>query len=436
MTSELINRLKTALIAVMEYDLKTLNSGLKVLEIPVDSAKSVTVLVLFGVGSRYETDKISGLSHFLEHMYFKGSQKRPTAMQISETIDAVGGEMNAFTGKEYTGYYIKVAGEHGELAMDVLSDMLQNPILDPEEIKRETGVIIEELKMYEDQPILYVGELFEEFMFGKTNIGRMTIGTRDTVAGLKRDDFVNYRKQFYTVNNTLVVLAGDLSKVKGKSETYFQPSNFDKAPQYLKQNIEKPAKKYLMNVKTTEQTHLYVGFKTIASDDPDRYILKVIASILGGGMSSRLFTQVRERRGLAYYVKTSSELYLDCGYLAARAGVAHEKFDEAMSAILEEFRKIRDEKVSEAELNKAKEYLKGSMWLSLETPDNIAEMLGLEYILHQEVTTPEERIKKIETVTAEDILRVAKKWFVDDRLAATVISGKDHSQWMDGNLSL
>jgi len=310
----------------MKYNLSTTKSGLKLLEIPVAGAKSVTVLVLFGVGSRYETDEIAGLSHFLEHMFFKGSKKRPTAMAISETVDSVGGEMNAFTSKEYTGYYIKVASEHGELALNVLSDMLQNPLFDAEEIKRETGVIIEELKMYEDQPIIYVGELFEMHMFGKTNIGRQTIGTKETVSSLTRDNFVKYRQQHYGAGNALVVLAGNLNNTSKHVDKYFEQSITDSAPEYVKQSLAMPAKNYLMNVKKTEQTHLYIGFKTVDSNHPDKYILKVISAILGGGMSSRLFTQVRERRGLAYYVKVASEMYLDCGYLAARAGVAHEKF--------------------------------------------------------------------------------------------------------------
>jgi predicted Zn-dependent peptidase len=420
----------------MKYELTKLKNGTRLLTMPMPGVKSLTTLVLFGVGSRYEDDKIAGLSHFLEHMHFKGSAKRPTAMQISETVDSVGGEMNAFTSKEYTGYYIKVDGKHGELALDVLSDMLQTPLLDQEEITRECGVITEEIKMYEDQPMAYVGELFEEHLFGKNDLGRQTIGSRASVAALSRNDFLQYRQTHYNPANAVIVLAGDITQVENKVDQYFNATNDLQPPKYVNVAVKNPEKSFLMHTKETEQTHLWLGFKAISSEDPDRYILKIISTILGGGMSSRLFMQVRERRGLAYYVRCHSELYLDNGYMVASAGVTTEKFDEAVSAILAEMKNIRDTKVDSKELQKAKEYLKGKMALNLENSENVAEMAGLQEILHKEILTPEQIAERYDAVSADDILRVAQQIITNNHLTLAAISSVDNSEWLGKNLSL
>ena len=420
----------------MKYEFTQLKNGTRLLVIPMPGVKSLTNLVLFGVGSRYEDDKIAGLSHFLEHMHFKGSAKRPTAMQISETIDSVGGEMNAFTSKEYTGYYIKVDGKHGELAVDVLSDMLQNPILDQDEITLECGGINEEIKMYEDQPMAYVGELFEEHLFGKNDLGRQTIGSRQSVAALSRNDFVQYRQTHYNSANAVIVLAGDTALAVSKVWKYFSVDNTFQPPKYLNVDVKNPNRSFLMRFKETEQTHLWLGFKAFSSDDPDRYILKVISTILGGGMSSRLFMQVRERRGLAYYVRCHSELYLDNGYMVASAGVTTEKFDEAVRTILDEMKKIKEEKVDVKELQKAKEYLKGKMALNLENSENVAEMMGLQEVLHKEILTPEQIAERYDAVSANDVMTVAQNIITNERLSIAVISSKDYSKWLENHLSL
>lgn len=420
----------------MKYELSKLKNGTRLLTLPMPGVKSLTTLVLFGVGSRYEDDKIAGLSHFLEHMHFKGSAKRPTAMQISEAVDSVGGEMNAFTSKEYTGYYIKVDGKHGELALDVLSDMLQTPILDQDEIARECGVITEEIKMYEDQPMAYVGELFEEHLFGKNDLGRQTIGSRASVAALSRNHFLQYRQTHYNPANAVIILAGDISGVETKVDQYFNVKNELLPPKYSSVTVKNPEKSFLMRVKETEQTHLWLGFNAFSSEDPERYILKIMSTILGGGMSSRLFMQVRERRGLAYYVRCHTELYLDNGYIVASAGVTTEKFDEAVSTILDEMKKIREEKVDAKELQKAKEYLKGKMALNLENSENVAEMTGLQEILHKEILTPEQIAERYDAVTEDDVMRVAQRVIADERLTLAAISSKDYSDWLKTNLKI
>ncbi len=418
----------------MEYNLYKLKNGVRVLEVPVAEAPSVTSLILFGVGSRYETKEINGLSHFLEHMFFKGTKNRPSAEMIAEEVDSIGGEMNAFTSKEYTGYYIKAAGKHGKLTLDVLSDMLQNPLFQEEEINRERGVITEEIKMYEDQPMLYVGELFENHLFGDTPLGWDTIGTRENIASVQREQFMQYRNNFYTADNMVVVLAGDLSQVKPYVKQYFESVGGSKAGTFKK--LDQPPKRspYKMYVKKTEQTHVWVGFKGMAANDPDRFALRIISAILGGGMSSRLFLSVRERKGLAYYVRASAEHYMDTGYLVAMAGVGTDKFTEAMEAILLELKRIRDEKVQDKELKKAKEYLKGKLLLRVEQSDNLAELLGMQEILQQAVMTPEELNKQIDMVTADDVARVAKAVMTNERLCAAIISAEDYSKWLDKNL--
>ncbi len=420
----------------MEYALKKLKNGVRLLEVPVADARSVTVLILFAVGSRFEDRNINGLSHFLEHMFFKGTKNRPTAQSISEEVDSVGGEMNAFTSKEYTGYYIKAATQHGDLAVDVLSDMLNNSLFDQAEIDRERGVILEEVKMYEDQPMLFVGEIFEAKMFGDTPLGWQVIGLPKNISRVNREDFLNYKNRFYSADNMLVVLAGGTKSLNKSVEQKFGEFKSYKSNRALKGTYNTEGKPYEVLVKKTEQTHLWVGFRGLAASDPDRFALRVISAILGGGMSSRLFLSVRERKGLAYYVRSNVELYTDTGYIAASAGVATEKLQDAMEAILLELKTIRDVKVEAKELNKAKEYLKGKMLLQVEQSDNLAELLGMQEILGQPILTPEEINKRISAVTADDVMRVAKKLFTQEHLRAAVISSKDPSDWLEKHLKV
>jgi predicted Zn-dependent peptidase len=420
---------------LMKYELNTLSNGVKVLQIPVAGVKSVTALVLFGVGSRYENQPINGLSHFLEHLFFKGSKKRPTAEQISIAVDEVGGEMNAFTSKEYTGYYIKAASQFGELALDVLSDMLLNPLLKEDEIDRERGVIIEEIKMYEDQPMMYVGELFENQLFGDTPLGWDTIGTRQNIKAMQKKQINDYRQNFYTADNMLVVVAGDIAQTTPHLEKYFAQFSGSRHQNYQKWALESRSA-YKMHVKPTEQTHLWLGFLGLPANHPDKYVLKVISAILGGGMSSRLFLSVRERQGLAYYVRAASEHYLDSGYLVASAGVATEKVEQAVKAILLEFQKLRDEKVSATELNKVKQYLKGKLLLKIEQTDELAGMLGMQQLLQGEIKTPEEINQLIDAVTLDDISRVAKQIITQQNLCGAFISSEDFSSWLDINLKI
>lgn len=417
----------------MHYTLSKLKNGARLLHIPIAGAPSVTALVLFGVGSRYETAKTNGLSHFLEHMFFKGTTKRPSALMISEAVDGVGGEMNAFTSKEYTGYYIKVAHEHGPLAVEVLSDMLHNALFDAAEIDRERGVITQEIGMYEDQPMIYVGELFGERLFGDEPLGWQVIGTRQNIKALTRDDFVRHRDAFYTAENMVVVLSGGTARAKAVVEQYF--GSFRSGTVSLaSKHRPHPKDRFTMHVKKTEQTHLWIGFPGVHFEHPDRFALQVSSSILGGGMSSRLFMSVRERKGLAYYVRCQMESYTDTGYIAASAGVAPDKFEEAVTTILGEFKRIKSEAVPKGELAKAKEYMKGKMLLGLERSDDLAEFYGMQALLRSKMLTPEDIDQKIDAITAADITRVAAKYLVDTELKSAVISSHNYSAWLKDNL--
>lgn len=406
----------------MNYQKTTLDNGLRLITVPMNHVQSVTVLILVGAGSRYENRQISGLSHFLEHMAFKGTQKRPTALAISSLIDGLGGEFNAFTSKDQTGYFIKAASKHLPVLVDVLSDMLLHSKFDPQEIERERGVIIEEINLYEDTPSRKVGEIYEELLYGDTPLGWDIAGKKEIIKQIQREDFLQYVGGLYAPENTVVVVAGGLpsklSPVTSWVEKYFGRWQNKKTSQYQvmvdKQN--KPQARIVY--KKTEQAHLALGTRGYNFFHPDRYVLVVLATILGGGMSSRLFIQVRERRGLAYYVYSVSEHYADVGHFVTRAGVDLNKMEEAIKVILEEYDKF---KVGDEELKKAKEFLKGRLILELEDSRSMASIFASSELLEEKVKTPQEIMVEIDKVTLADLERVAKEIFRPEKLNLAVI---------------
>ena len=405
-----------------------LKSGLEVIAAPVKGTKTVTVLAMVATGSRFENRQNSGLSHFLEHMFFKGTIKRPTTLAISSALDRVGGEFNAFTGKEYTGYFVKVAAEYLELALDVLSDMLLNSKFDEAEIEREKGVVIEELNMYLDNPVIYIEDLFEECLYGDTPAGRDTIGTRESIAGFNRAQILNYFGTQYGADKMIVSLAGQFKpeaiKLVGR---YFKDLKEKKYQDKLATNNEQSGPKLNVHYKATDQAHLSLGVRAAAYNEPDELATKIIAIILGGSMSSRLFTELRERRGLAYYVRSHHEPYTDSGYLTTQAGVPIKKLPEAVKIILAEYEKIITKPIAAEELNRVKQYIIGRTALQLEASDSVASWYGRQAILLKEqarsakVEAPEEYFKKIKNLTAAEINRVAKNIFVNSKLNLAVI---------------
>lgn len=410
----------------MKFHKSVLDNGVRVIVVPILGVESATTLVMYGAGSRYEEKKNNGVSHFLEHMAFKGTTNRPSAREISALIDGIGAEFNAFTGKEYTGYYIKSATNHINLALDVLSDMLKNLLMDPAEIEREKGVIIEEINMYEDNPARNIGDVYESLLYGNVPLGWDTAGRPEIIKSLRRDDFVNYMGSLYSANNMTVVVAGNVhvAETRDKIEKYFGDVERFATIKYLP--VKERQTKNIVHVKhkKTEQAHFALGVRTVGlMDKKDRYPLDLLASILGGGMSSRLFYEIRERRGIAYYVRTMSDNYMDCGYLATWVGADPKRIDEAIKLAAEEYVKVSQKgEITEEELKKAKEYVKGHFVLELEDTRSAAIMYASQEILLKEPKNPDEIIGKIEKVTLEDILRVAKE-YLDTKLLSLAVIG-------------
>jgi len=411
----------------MQYKLHKLNSGLPVMIIPMPSLESATVTLWVKTGSRNEDKKVGGISHFLEHMVFKGGKKRPTARDISEAVDAIGGEFNAGTSKDWTNFYIKASKDKVETAMDVLSDMVLSPILSEEEIEREKGTIIQEIAMYEDTPIMKIGEVYEEVSFSGNPLGWDTAGTPSSVKSIKRNDFVSYRKIHYHPENMLVTIAGGVVEASclKLAEKYFSefPSEqkTDFKGKIFKASQTKPQIK--IQTKKSEQAHFILGFMSEGRGYKGRFAQSVLASVLGGGMSSRMFIEVRERRGLAYSVRTSIERYQDTGYMGTYVGTDPKKADEAMSVVLEQYRGISTGKlpISGEELKKAKEFIKGHLALSLEDTGAVNNYFGEQYLFLGKAQTPEEVCEDIDKVSLEEVYLEAKKLFTPTNMNLAVI---------------
>lgn len=409
----------------MNYTRSILKNGLRVIIVPIDDVESVTSLVMVGAGSRYETRKNNGISHFLEHMAFKGTKKRPTAREIATLIDGIGAESNAFTGKEVTGYYIKSAATHVNMTLDVLSDILTHSKLDQEEIDRERGVIIEEINLYEDTPMRKIYDVFEDLMYGDTPMGWDIAGPKNVINAINRADFVDYMNSLYSADNMTVVVAGKVDEVKVTAdiEKFFSPMKKFKTfrPQPVTESQKKPEVR--IKHKKSEQAHFAVGVRTSGlQDETDRYPLSILSSILGGGMSSRLFYEVRERKGLAYYVRSYSEKYADVGYLASFAGVDPKRVDDAVKTVVEEYQKIQKKgEITADEVKKAKEFVKGHFILELEDTKSIASHYASEELLEKEIKNPDEIMKKLDEVTVEQVHAVAVKYLEKQPLNLALI---------------
>ncbi len=410
------------------YKTIKLSNNLEIIAAPIKSTKTITVLVMVATGSRFENKQISGISHFLEHMFFKGTVNRPTTLEISSELDRVGGEFNAFTGKEYTGYFVKVEASQLELALDILSDILLNSKFESDEIEREKGVIIEELNMYLDNPLIYIEDLFEECLYGDTPAGRDTIGTKETILKLNRKKLLAYANSQYSSDKIIISLAGGFKpsavKLIKKYFSKFSKKNYQKK---LKTNDKQNKANLHLFYKKTDQAHLSLGVRTFSFNHPDELVVKLISIILGGTMSSRLFTELREKRGLAYYVRTNNEPYTDSGYLTTQAGVPINKLSEAIKIILSEYKKLTEKLISAEELNRVKQCLIGRTTLNLESSDSLANWYARQAILFKEqnkkdkVLTPEKYYNQIKKIGVKDIRRVAKEIFVNNKLNLAVI---------------
>ncbi|MFA4818071.1 MAG: pitrilysin family protein [Parcubacteria group bacterium] len=417
----------------MKYKKTTLKNGLRILTVPMKDTQTATVVLMVGVGSRYETEKEAGLSHFIEHMFFKGTEKRPNALAISEELDSIGGEFNAFTWKDRTGYYAKVDAKYIGTALDVVSDIFLNSKIEASEIEREKGTIIQEVNMCEDDPRRIVGDVFEKLLYANNSLGREVIGYKKTIESFRRKDFVDYMRRFYVANDTIVCMAGkiDEKNILKQVQKYFSGMKKGRKPSIKKvlENQKYPALK--IKTKKTDQTHFILGNRAYYQDHRDRFALGLLGIILGGNMSSRLFIEVRERRGLAYSVFTFADSFLECGYLATQAGVDHGKLEETVKVILGEYKKIATKKVSEKELQKAKDYIKGKSIMGLESSDEVAMFFVDQPLKNKKIMTPGEIFAEIDKVTVSNILRVAKDIFKEKTLNLAVIGPHKDSKKLE-----
>ncbi len=425
------------------YSLQTLKNGLRLITAPMSGTKTATILLMVRTGSKYESKENNGISHFLEHMFFKGTKRRPNALAISSELDAVGGVYNAFTGKEYTGYWVKIDSGKIELAFDIVSDMLINSKFESAEIEREKGVIIEEINMYRDNPMFYVEDLFEQVLYGNTPAGWDVIGTKKNIEGFSRKVFTDYFQRQYGVASCTLGVAGSINQAKiiGLSEKYFKRLAKNRFKEKEKVRERQSVSMIKAHYKKTDQAHISLGVRSCYYGH-DNYIPTVIlAAILGSSMSSRLFIQLRERRGLAYYVRTNSELYTDSGYLTSQAGVPIPKIEEAISVIMAEYGKLKKEPVGAKELQRIKDLIRGRSVIALESSDNMANwyvrqaviaassnMLEDKEQLKKHILTPEEYFRKIDKITPKQLREVANEIFVPEKLNLAVIGPFKDSQ--------
>lgn len=407
----------------MKFSKKVLKNGLRVITVPMKDNPTVTVLVLVGTGSDYEDKKVNGISHFLEHMCFKGTVKRPTAQSISHELDSLGSIYNAFTDHEMTGYYAKADAKHFKKVFDIVSDIYLNSTLPKEEIEKEKGVIVEEINMYEDMPHRHVHDILDELLYGDQPAGRNVAGTREIVRSLVRNDFIKYKKEHYVSSATTIIVAGKVTEKEVLSlvKEYFKDVPFTKKSEKMKTKESQKSPNIIIKHKATDQTHFVLAFRAFDLFDKRVNALGVLSAVLGAGMSSRLFVKLREEMGVAYYVNAYSDLSLDHGTLKISAGVSNDRVYEVIEEILKECKKLSNELIGDKELKKVKSLIIGNTKLSFEATDDIANYFGRQEILKKEIKTIEERAKEIEKVTAKDIQKVAKEIFKNPSLNLAVI---------------
>ncbi len=413
----------------------TLRNGLRIVTVPMKDNDTVTVMVVVEAGSNYENKDINGISHFLEHVCFKGTEKRPSSALINHELDAMGSQSNAFTGNEYTGYYAKAHHSKTENLVDIVSDIYLNSTLPAGEIEKEKGVIIEEINMYEDLPQRKVVDVYENLLYAGTAAGLTILGPRENIQKMKREDFEKYREKHYVSGATTVVVAGKMNekKVVKQIEKLFAGIRKGKPVSLPKLSFVQKKPQIKIFHKDTDQTHLIVGFRGYPRGDKRNTTLALLSVVLGGGMSSRLFQKMREELGICYYVRSSKNSYRTHGDFSISAGVSNARVREAVEGILGEVKRMIKEKVSDAELRKAKDYSIGNMYLGLESSDSLADFYGFQELLHdKKIRTPEDMVKDIEKVKAADIQKLAKEIFKDETLNFAVVGPyKDEKEFED-----
>jgi predicted Zn-dependent peptidase len=402
-----------------------LENGLRVVTARLADARSLTVNIAVGTGSRFEDYQVNGgVSHFLEHVLFKGSKKYPSAQAIAEAVDAVGGYSNAYTGEDVTSFYIKVPARHGELAVDILCDMIKSPLLDATEIDRERGVIVEEMNVFRDDPPRYIGTLVPELIFPDNPLGRDIIGTEAVINAIAPHDIAEYQRRHYRPNNLVVAAAGAVDHIRLVAQVKAALDDMEprRQPSIVPVPAEASRKLVVEHAKATAQAHFMVASRGYSYEDADEPAARVVAAILGRGMSSRLFTNVRERQGLAYTVFAEVNSFVDTGLFEAYAGVNLDKIEQALDSVMHELDLIGREPVEAAELRKAQQQLTAGLEMSLENNASIADRIGLQLVLLGRVKPIDEIIAGIEAVTIEDVQRVSQQMLDPKRLRFAIIA--------------
>lgn len=403
----------------------TLKNGLRIVTAKLADSRSLTVNIMVGTGSRYEDYPVNGgVSHFLEHLLFKGSPKYPSAQAIAEAVDAVGGYNNAYTGEDVTSFYIKVPEAHAELAMDILCDMVKSPLLEADEVDRERGVIVEEMNVFRDDPPRFIGTLVPELIFPNNPLGQDVIGSEEVINAIPRDEIAAYQKLHYRPNNMVVSAAGAVDHDKFVKQVQEALGDLEpkEQPKYIGVTGESSSELTVTHAKPTAQAHFMVASRGYAYEHKDEPAARIVAAILGRGMSSRLFLNVRERQGLAYTVFAEVNSYVDTGIFEAYAGVNSDKIEQALDAVLHELERIRTEAVEVSELRKAQQQLRAGLEMSLENNASVADRIGAQMVLLGRVKTIDEMIAAIEAVKVEDVRRVAKDMLAPDRLRFAIIA--------------
>jgi predicted Zn-dependent peptidase len=404
------------------YQKITLDNGLRLLTSEMPHTRSVSVVFFLGVGSRYETDSIAGISHFIEHLCFKGTEKRRTAKEISEAVESVGGILNGGTDKELTTYWCRVTSEHLPLSLDVLIDLLRRSRFAAEDIDRERQVIIEEINMSLDSPRQRVAMLIDEILWPRQALGRDIAGSRETITAITRQQILDYFSGSYLPNNTIISIAGDIEQKKIQDAVTevlgsWKPNGL---PSAFSNTFTQQAASLKIEFRETEQVQLCLAVPGFSYFHPDRFTIDLLSTILGEGMSSRLFTEIREKQGLAYDIHSYADHFSDSGAVIVYAGVDSSRVNDAVIAIIEQLSIIK-EKISDAELSKAREMAKGRLLLSLESSRNVASWLGAQELLTKRILTPDEVIALVEAVTIEDLKRVACELFTSEKLNLAVV---------------
>ncbi|PIP55605.1 MAG: hypothetical protein CO183_00715 [Candidatus Zambryskibacteria bacterium CG_4_9_14_3_um_filter_42_9] len=407
----------------MNFKKTTLPNGLRIITVPVKNSPAVMVLVVVETGSNYESKEENGLSHFLEHMCFKGTIKRSKVSDIAKELDGLGARNNAFTSNELTGYYAKAAKKHFAKLFEIVSDVYLNPTLPDEDLEKERGVILEEINMYEDLPQKKVWEVLSELLYGDEPAGRSILGPRENIKSFQRQNFVTYRSKHYVASKTIIIVSGDVIEKAVLKEV---AKNFKDIPQNKKLSKLKVKEKQttpglFVRQKETDQTHMVMAFHAYRAGDKRIPALSVLSEILGNGMSSRLFTKLRDEMGACYYVRADHDEFTDHGIFTIATGVNILRTKEVVKVLLEECEKLAKIPVSEEELQKAKEHNIGNMYLGLETTDSMAEFYADQEITTGRLKKPKELEKEIRAVTSKDIMKVAKDIFRNEKLNLAIV---------------